>query len=230
MFESLQRLVFAALLILIAIPVYCAIETRPPHPAPPQLLQAEQFSSDDVRFQSRGRDYVTYFTSSGLMFAGFTAAGDGPLYFELGMQLVGAQKDVDITTLNPMLASNDQWLTNLPDYARIKYGNVYPGIDMICYGIADQVEMQFMVAAGGNVGRIRIRLTENTVVEPTPDGGLRLMAGAKSIHMTAPTGYQVDATGIKQTIDAHYVVNSNKEISLSVGAFDPKRPLFVLNP
>jgi hypothetical protein len=229
MFESLQRFGFVFFLLLLTSSAHSVIERNSPQIAPPEVVQSEAFSTSDVRFQSHSQEYNTYFTPSGLIVAGFTSSDEGPQYFELGMQLLGSQKDVEITTLNPMLASNDQWLTTLPDYAQIKYANVYPGIDMICYGNTDELEMRFLVAAGGNVHRIRLRLTGDNTVEPTSDGGVRLIAGNKAIDMPRPVGFQVDAFGMKQPVEARYVVNSRKEISLSIGAFDPKRPL-LLNP
>ena len=229
MFESLQRLVVVLVFLLLVSPAYSAIQIAATRIAPPDVEPSQEFSTSDVRFQSRGKEYTTYFTPSGLIVAGFTGSNDGPQYFEMGMQLLDSQKDVEISTLNPMLASHDRWLTTLPDYAQIKYANVYPGVDMICFGNTNQLEMQFMIAAGGNVNRIRLRLTGNNDVESTPDGGLRLISGNKSIDMPHPVGYQLDATGTKQTVEARYVVNSSKQISLRIGAFDPKRPL-ILNP
>ena len=229
MLKNLQRLAIASAIFLLTAPAYSAIENNSLRIAPPQLLQTEQFSTNDVRFQSRGKEYTTYFTPSGVIVAGFTSSNEGPQYFELGMQLLGFDKTVEVTTLNPMLASNDQWLTTLPDYARIKYSNVYPGIDMICFGNPDQVKMQFTVAPGSNVKRIRVRLTENNHIKTTPDGGLELIAGNKTIRMPSPVGYQTDANGARQPIDTHYVINSNQEISIQVGSFDPTR-LLIINP
>jgi len=230
MFESLRQLAIVFLLFALTLPAFAARQMNSERLAPP-LVQSpdEQFSTSDVRFQSRSKDYTTYFTPSGLILAGFSDSQNGPEYFELALQLHNPQKDVEITTLNPMLASNDQWLTSLPDYARIKYANVYRGIDMVCQGNADQVEMQFVVAPGANIRQIRLKSSGTNKIEATPDGGLLFVAGSKTIRMSHPVAYQTSESGSQNRIDVRYVLNSLKEISLRVGAYDARR-ILIVNP
>lgn len=51
---------------------------------------------------------------------------------------------------NNYLIGNDpaRWHTRVPQYARVRYRNVYRGIDLVYYGNQEQVEHDFIVAPG----------------------------------------------------------------------------------
>ncbi len=40
------------------------------------------------------------------------------------------------------------WRTNVPHYQRVRYPQVYPGIDLVYYGNPRQLEYDFIVAPG----------------------------------------------------------------------------------
>ena len=43
-----------------------------------------------------------------------------------------------------------QWRTNIPTFARVRYQQVYPGVDLIYYGRQGRLENDFEVNAGTN--------------------------------------------------------------------------------
>ncbi|HEX8489933.1 MAG TPA: hypothetical protein VF626_02845, partial [Chthoniobacterales bacterium] len=60
----------------------------------------------------------------------------------LWMNLVGANRDAGVAGLNALegkvnyLIGSDQtqWQTNIPTFGRVRYSEVYPGIDLVYYG------------------------------------------------------------------------------------------------
>src|SRR5262249_37336110 len=60
----------------------------------------------------------------------------------LRLQLVGANPDATVSGVDELpgrvnyITGQDQakWHTNIPTYAKVKYENVYPGVDLIYYG------------------------------------------------------------------------------------------------
>lgn len=42
------------------------------------------------------------------------------------------------------------WRTNIPTYKKVKYKNVYPGIDLVYYGNQGQIEYDLIVAPGAD--------------------------------------------------------------------------------
>ena len=60
----------------------------------------------------------------------------------LRMQLVGANPQAKVSGLDELpgksnyFVGNDpkKWRTNVPNYAKVKYEGVYPGVDLVYYG------------------------------------------------------------------------------------------------
>ena len=50
------------------------------------------------------------------------------------------------------------WRTHVPNYRRVRYRNVYPGIDVVYYGNPRELEFDFVVAPGADPRRIRLTL------------------------------------------------------------------------
>jgi hypothetical protein len=58
------------------------------------------------------------------------------------MRLVGANPDAEVVGLEELAGRSDyfigkdpnKWRTNVPNYAEVKYTNIYPGIDPVYYG------------------------------------------------------------------------------------------------
>ncbi len=48
----------------------------------------------------------------------------------------------------------EQWHTGVPNYAKVRYRNVYPGIDLIYYGNQRQLEYDFVVSPSADPGKI----------------------------------------------------------------------------
>src|ERR1051325_793688 len=57
-----------------------------------------------------------------------------------------------LPTISNYFAGSDptEWRTDIPNYARVRYAQVYPGIDMVYYGDQRQLEYDFVVAPGAN--------------------------------------------------------------------------------
>ncbi len=60
-----------------------------------------------------------------------------------------------------------KWRTHVPNYRRVRYQSIYPGIDVIYYGNPRELEFDFVVAPGADARRIRLALS-------SPDLRIRL--------------------------------------------------------
>ena len=64
------------------------------------------------------------------------------------MKLVGANLQTEVTGLDELpgksnyFIGNDpgKWRTNVPNYGKVKYSGVFPGIDLVYYGNQRQLE------------------------------------------------------------------------------------------
>lgn len=76
----------------------------------------------------------------------------------LRVKLVGTNARSEIVGIDEFagkvnyLRGNDpkRWRTGIPTYGKVKYAQVYPGIDLIYYGNPQQLEHDFVVAPGAN--------------------------------------------------------------------------------
>ena len=80
----------------------------------------------------------------------------------LRMKLVGANPEAEVAGLEELpgkshyFIGNDatKWRTNVPHYGKVKYEEVYPGIDLVFYGNQRQLEHDFVIAPGADPGAI----------------------------------------------------------------------------
>jgi uncharacterized protein (TIGR03437 family) len=69
-----------------------------------------------------------------------------------------------------------EWFTGVPHYERLRYRDVYPGIDVVYYGNEGRIEYDFEVKPGADVSKIGIQFSEPASLDATGDlvaGGIR---------------------------------------------------------
>src|SRR5712691_94881 len=102
-------------------------------------------SDPAVRFLSHGRGYSVFLTSTEQTIAYVANKKPGPV---LRMKLIGANPQPEISGVDRLpgkanyLIGGDsrQWQTDIPTYARVRYQEAYPGVDMIFHGDQQQLE------------------------------------------------------------------------------------------
>jgi hypothetical protein len=84
----------------------------------------------------------------------------------LRMKLVGASPNPKIVGMDELpgksnyFIGNDpkKWRTNVPNYAKVRYASVYPGVDLVYYGNQGQLEYDFVVSPGADPEAITLQL------------------------------------------------------------------------
>ena len=84
----------------------------------------------------------------------------------LRMKLVGVNPHAKVSGLEELpgksnyFIGNDpkKWRTNVPNYAKVKYANVYPGVDLVYYGNQGKLEYDFVVQPGGDPRAIQLAI------------------------------------------------------------------------
>jgi len=83
------------------------------------------------------------------------------------MQMVGANRHstVAASDLQPVVSNyyigNDpkKWRTGVPNYSRVAYQDVYPGVNLAFYGAQRQLEFDFIVGAGADAKAIGLHFS-----------------------------------------------------------------------
>ena len=125
------------------------------------------------------------------------------------------------------LTGNDrsQWRTNVPHFGKVRYTDVYPGIDLVYYGKEGLLEYDFVVAPGANPGRIRFRMDGAQSMKLSPEGDLVLTLNNGETRHRKPVIYQDGAEGRTQ-VAGGYTIRGN-QVSFKLGEYDRTRPLVI---
>ena len=122
------------------------------------------------------------------------------------------------------LIGNDPalWRTNVPTFGRVRYAEVYPGIDVIYYGNQERLEYDFVVAPGRDPGVITLAFAgaERCEVEPET-GDLLLHAGGHTIRQHKPISYQ-ETDGGRREVASRYAVTRGGRVSFEVENYDAR--------
>jgi hypothetical protein len=130
---------------------------------------------------------------------------------------------------NYFLGNNpQQWHSGVPNYARVKYEAVYPGVDLIYYGNQGRLEYDFVVSPGASVEPIEwnIEGADRDSVD-VASGDLVLAIGGQEVRFHQPVAYTTGANGEKRPVAAHYAVDKQHRVRFAVGPYDNSRPLVI---
>ena len=191
-------------------------------------------------FVYRRNGYTLYLTPSEAL---FQLEGKGsPIRSErssssrgsFGIRLVGANPSPTIEGLDRMAGDksyfigNDpsQWRTAVPRFARVRYEQVYPGIDVVYYGVEEGPEYDLLVSPGADPGRIILEFVgvEDLILHPS--GDLSFEVGETLVHQRRPRTYQELGRRCGH-VEGSYRLLGNDRVGFVVGAYDSTRALVI---
>ncbi|MCL5744847.1 MAG: SBBP repeat-containing protein [Acidobacteria bacterium] len=178
-------------------------------------------------FIARGRNYTLTLSST-------EAAFKLPGAPAVRMELSGGNADAIPEALNRLpgkisyFKGNNPhaWRKGLPTYGRIRYRNVYPGIDVVYYGDQGHLEYDFVVAPGADPGAIRLHFDGASRIGVQAAGGLEVETPTGRILHRRPVVYQT-LNGVRREIADSYVLAGEKEAVFALGDYDRHLPLVI---
>jgi len=245
----------------------------------PLAFEANQGQTDSqVRFVSRGSGHTLFLTGTESVLslnqpwrrqkerpwergrlarpdAAETAALPGAV---LRMKLVGANPKPETRGVEELpgksnyFIGNDpsKWRTNVPNYAKVEYRDVYPGINLVHYGNQRQLEYDFVVSPGADPRQIKFEVEGANRIELDAAGDLVLHVAGGEVRQHKPIVYQTIA-GVRREVAGMYrwrpagrplpansVVSARhggpagetpavQQIGFEIGPYDPNHPLVV---
>ena len=118
------------------------------------------------------------------------------------------------------------WHTNVPQYARVSYKSVYPGIDLAYYGERSKLEFDFIVAPESNPAPINLAFSGAQHVATDTFGNLVITSAAGEVVLHKPVAYQ-QQNGVRQPIDARFILKANNQVTFELGNYDRSRELVI---
>ena len=131
------------------------------------------------------------------------------------------------TSVNYLVgADQGRWQVGLEARARVRFHDVYPGIDVAYYGTDREVEYDILVDAGADPGQVRLQLSGAGRVAISADGDLELGAAAAPVRLRAPIAYQLEGQ-TRVTVPSRYVRHADGTVGFALGRFDRGRALVI---
>ncbi len=119
-----------------------------------------------------------------------------------------------------------KWHRGVPQYARIKYSDVYPGVDLIYYGNQGRLESDYVLAPGADPKQIALRIDGAENLSINSSGDLVLAASTGEVLLHRPSAYQ-EINGTRQEIACSFVQRGSHIIGIELAPFDSTRALIV---
>jgi hypothetical protein len=225
----------------------------------PLIFEPNQGQTDElVKFLSRGRGYTLFLTGDDAVLALRSRQSSLPASLVLRMKLVGADPKALVSGLDALPSTSNyfigndstKWRTNVPNYAKVQYKNVYPGVNLIYYGNQRQLEYDFVVAPGADPKAIALAIVggeaggqplSQPFVQIDRDGNLVVQTGSGEVRLQKPIVYQLSLDGgFRTSVDGRYVLRTSGvqdpnsrsahreyKVCFEVAAYDHTKPLII---
>src|SRR6266404_576875 len=180
-------------------------------------------SDPAVRFIAHASGTTFYLTRSEVVSGEFRIKlmGRNPAREIAGVERVAGKSNYFI--------GNDpaKWKTDVPHYARVKYAQLYPGVDLIFHGNQRQLEYDFVVAPGSDPRCIRFAFEGASRVEIGEEGELLVTSkSGNQIRQHRPVIHQ-EVGGERHDVAGGYVIKGRREVGFKIAAYDRDRPLVI---
>ena len=197
---------------------------RTPRSVPTPALPIRFEPSGASEFRSRGGHQAITLKPGAVAIRG--TSGAIGMTFPHSASADPTADDPHPSTANYFIGSNPaNWRSNISAYSRVRYRNLYPGIDLVFYGNAGRLEYDFTVLPGADPSRIRIALEGADRIAVTERGDLAITHAGYEIAFLKPAIYQDSKDG-RHAVAGSYRL-SNKTVRFQVGSYDHTLPLVI---
>src|ERR1700731_2730731 len=154
-----------AILIALAAASLCDAKADAPYGRLPMAFEANQGQTDaNVKYLSHGQGYGLFLTPDAAVLSLRTPGAQTSTVVR--MEIAGANGHASVSGAEQLPGVSNyyvgrnpaQWHTQIPNYAKVKYSSVYPGVDLVYYGNQQQLEYDFIVAPGARPEQIRLTI------------------------------------------------------------------------
>lgn len=212
----------------------------------PLRFEANQGQTDpSVRFMARAKGYGLFLTQTEAVMvlggrganagtkAGAKRSGEGNESV-IRMRLKGGNPQAALEGLeefsgrsNYLIGNEpDKWQLGVKSFEKVRYAQVYPGVDAIYYGNDRHLEHDFVVAPGADPRLIRLEYDGAVSVRVDRDGDLILKVKGGELRQSRPVAYQ-EVDGRRREVASRYVVKGGRQIGFAIGDYDKSHALVI---
>src|SRR5437667_9553828 len=184
-------------------------------------------TAPQVQFLAHGAGHGLFLTGDGAVLSMRDSAGKTAV---IRMALDGANKnpaasgDEQLPGKSNYFIGNDpaKWHRDIPQFARVRYENVYPGVDLVYYGNQGRLEYDFKVAPGADPRRVALRFEAPQKLRLDAQANLLLGNG---VRLEAPRVYQKFGEQ-ERPVAGRFALAGNR-VTFEIGDYDRNRALII---
>src|SRR5437016_526868 len=184
-------------------------------------------TAPQVQFLAHGAGHGLFLTGDGAVLSMRDSAGKTAV---IRMALDGANKnpaasgDEQLPGKSNYFIGNDpaKWHRDIPQFARVRYENVYPGVDLVYYGNQGRLEYDFKVAPGADPKQVALRFEAPQKLRLDAQANLLLGNG---VRLEAPRAYQ--KIGDQERAVAGRFALAGNRVTFEIGDYDRNRALII---
>jgi hypothetical protein len=189
-----------------------------------EALQAGEKGS----FLARGPGYGLVLTSDGCAILGKRSTDP-----EIRVRCIGGRRS-SLEGLNPLpgrvnyLLGEDpkKWRSGVRTWAKVRQRQVYEGIDLVYYGRAGRLELDFVVAPHADPRTIRMEIEGAEGAHLDQGGNLILHSSRARFVLGRPLIYQ-RLQGKRKPIHGRYELLAHNQVGFRIGPFEPGHDLVI---
>jgi uncharacterized repeat protein (TIGR01451 family) len=204
-----------------------------------------------VSFVSRGQGYRLFLTPTQAVFSFHSVKqqkaekrltrrqhlSGAPVVLEesaLEMSLIGANPHPKVEGVDRLLGNANyflgnnpkQWQKDVPTFAKVKYHQVYSGIDLVYYGNQRKLEYDFIIGPTGDPAQVALSFTGADRLEVDSEGSLIAHLNGGIVRWHKPYAYQEKDSGRKE-VQTTFVLRDRHTVGFQVATYDAKQPLII---
>ncbi|MBS0319932.1 MAG: SBBP repeat-containing protein [Proteobacteria bacterium] len=168
----------------------------------------------------------TSYTEQAAADAGFDTAS-------ITISLAGASAEARAEALEPLpgkshyFRGNDpaKWIVNVPQFAKVVFRDVYPGVDQVFHGDRSAFEYDLIVAPHADPSVIRLAFDSPALPNRLADGSWVFETQAGQVVHRKPVAYQM-VGDLRATVDAELIPTA-AGAAIRIGNYDHALPLII---
>ncbi|MGO9586784.1 MAG: immunoglobulin domain-containing protein [Limisphaerales bacterium] len=218
---------------LLALPARAAQPVAVPASLPLYFEASQGQAGGPAQFVARGHDYQFLVSAAGAQIALRKTDAESAA---VRMQLVGANPqaqicgDAELPGKVNYLTGNDpaQWRRGVGMFAKVRVGELYPGINLVYYGNQRQLEYDFTIAPGASPDVIAFHFDGTEKISINPQGEMILSLAGGEIRQAKPVIYQTIGGQRKEIAGGYRLVDAHT-VAFGVGQYDHGQ-LLIIDP
>jgi hypothetical protein len=111
---------------------------------------------------------------------------------------------------------SSRWIRRVPQYGRVAYRGIRPGVDLVFHTGQDGLEYDVVVAPGADPDLVRLRYSGARRLALDPAGDLIIYTRTGRLRQKHPVVYQ-EIAAVRQPVEGSFVVEG-RSVGFRVGA------------